>query len=114
MALLEYVETTQLVNQLTDDEGGADLPPNLVPIDDPATVLTQAHTADAIAATQVRSIAAAGLDPSFVQWNSRWGADLAFGRLPGATDEQKLHGLQYQWFAVLQARLLTSLSHLDR
>ncbi len=114
VALLEYVETTQLVNQLTADEGGADLPPNLVPIDDPATLLTQAQTADEIAGTQVRSIAAAGLDPSFVQWNSRWGADLAFGHLPDATDEQKLHGLQYQWFAVLQARLLTNLSHLDR
>ena len=56
----------------------------------------------------------AGIDPSFVQWNSRWGADLAFGRLPDATDEQKLHGLEFQWFAVLQSRLLTDLSRLQQ
>jgi hypothetical protein len=49
-----------------------------------------------------------------VQWNNRWGADLAFGRLPGTTDEQKLHGLQYQWFAVLQARLLTTLANVKQ
>ncbi len=109
VALLEYVQTTQLVNDLTADESRqADGPPNLVPIDDPSTVRTQAQTADEIARTQVREIAAAGLDPSYVRWDSRWGADIAFG-LPDATDEQKLHGLEFQWFAVLQARLLTGL-----
>jgi hypothetical protein len=111
VALLEYVETTQLVNHLTLDEGrGTDVPPNLQPINDPAMVHTQAQNADEIATTQIHTIAGAGLDPSFVQWNSRWGADLAFGRLPDTTDEQKLHGLQYLWFAVLQSRLLTGLS----
>ena len=114
VALLEYVETTQLVNQLTAEEGqGTDLPPNLLPIADPSVLRAQAETADEIATTQVGAIAAAGLDPSFVQWNSRWGADLAFGHLPHTTDEQKLHGLEYQWFAVLQSRLLTNLSRLD-
>ena len=114
IALLGYVETTQLVNQLTDNELEAtDRPPNLLPIDDPSVVSTQAETAAAVASRRVRDIAAAGLDPSFVQWNSEWGADLAFGRLPDTTDEQKLHGLEYQWFAVLQSRLLTALSRLD-
>jgi hypothetical protein len=115
VALLEYVETTQLVNNLTlEPSRETDLPPNLVPIDDPSMVRTQAQNADEIARTQIHDISAAGLDPSFVQWNSRWGADLAFGRLPGATDEQKLHGLEFQWFAVLQARLLTNLSSLQQ
>ena len=59
---------------------------------------------------EVQAIAAAGLDPSYLQWNSRWGAQLAFRRLPRTTDEQTLHGLEYQWFAVLQSRLLTALS----
>ena len=49
-ALLEYVETTQLVNDLTSPTaqrpGG---PPNLMPIKDPATVRTQASTATEIA-----------------------------------------------------------------
>jgi hypothetical protein len=112
VALLEYVETTQLVNDLTyRDEKGADGPPNLAPIKDPATVRTQALNADEIAKERIRDIAAAGVDPSFVQWNSQWGADLAFRRLPNTTDEQTLHGLEFQWFAVLQARLLTALSH---
>ena len=39
VALLEYVETTQLVNQLTAEEGqGTDLPPNLLPIADPSVL----------------------------------------------------------------------------
>jgi hypothetical protein len=115
VALLEYVESTQLVNDLTADESQrTDRPPNLVPIKDPAMVRNQAQTADEIARAQVRVIAAAGRDTSFVQWNSRWGADLAFGRLPETTDEQKLHGLQYQWFAVLQARLLTTLANVKQ
>jgi hypothetical protein len=110
VALLEYVESTQLVNDLTYRNGsGIDGPPNLAPIKDPVMVRTQAQTADAIARKQVRDIAAAGVDPSFVQWNSRWGADLAFGRLPNTTEEQRLHGLEFQWFAVLQSRLLVAL-----
>jgi hypothetical protein len=115
LALLEYVETTQLVNNLTLEPGrGTEAPPNLLPINDPSAVRTQALTAGEIARKQVHTIAAAGLDPSFVRWNSRWGADLAFGRLPQTTDEQKLHGLEFQWFAVLQSRLLTDLSRLQQ
>jgi hypothetical protein len=111
VALLEYVETTQLVNDLTYRKStGNDGPPNLGQIKDPATVRTQALNADEIAQRRIRDIAAAGLDPSFVQWNSQWGADLAFRRLPNTTSEQTLHGLQFQWFAVLQGRLLTGLS----
>ncbi len=111
VALLEYVESTQLVNDLTErTASGNDGPPNLAPIKDPQTVRTQARNADEIARGRIRAISAAGLDPSFVQWNSRWGADLAFGRLPDTTGEQTLHGLEFQWFAVLQGRLLTALS----
>jgi len=110
VALLEYVESTQLVNDLTlRNANGDDGPPNLAPIKDPATVRTQALNADEIAQGRIRAIAAAGLDPSFVRWNSRWGADLAFGRLPNTTGEQTLHGLEFQWFAVLQGRLLSAL-----
>jgi hypothetical protein len=36
--------------------------------------------------------------------------ELAFGQLPEITDEQTLHGLQYQWFAVLHSRVLVALS----
>ena len=111
VALLKYVESTQLVNDLTfRDSAALDEPPNLAPIKDPETVLGQARTAAAITTEQVAGLAAAGLDPAFVQWNSRWGADLAFGRLPNSGDEQRLHGLQFQWFAVLQSRLLAALS----
>jgi hypothetical protein len=114
VALLEYVETTQLVNDLTlRGANGKDGPPNLEPIKDPATVHTQALNADEIARRRIRDIAAAGLDPGFVQWNSRWGADLAFGRLPDTTGEQKLHGLEFQWFADLQGRLLTALGQIE-
>jgi hypothetical protein len=110
-ALLEYVETTQLVNDLTQHQSDAlQTPPNLAPIKDPQTLQIQARSANQIANAQVRRIAAAGLDPSYVRWNNRWGADLAFRRLPGTTAEQRLHGLEYQWFAVLQARLLMALS----
>ena len=78
-ALLEYVETTQLVNDLTSrTDQRTDGPPNLMPIKDPATVRTQASTATEIARRQVQAIAAAGLDPSYLQWNSRWGEQLAF------------------------------------
>src|SRR5262249_15726089 len=114
VALLEYVETTQVVNDLTSHHlGGKAAPPNLQPITDPAVVRTQARVAAGIARRRVRVITAAGLDPSFVQWNSQWGADLAFGRLPNATDEQKRHGLEFQWFAVLQSRLLTAMAGLQ-
>jgi hypothetical protein len=111
VALLEYVESTQLVNDLTyRKSSGIDGPPNLAAIKDPQAVRTQARTADAIASEQARELAAAGRDPSFVEWNSQWGADLAFGRLPNTTEEQTLHGLQFQWFAVLQSRLLDGLA----
>jgi hypothetical protein len=111
LGLLEYVETTQLVNDLTyRSAAGVNGPPNLEPIKDYATVRTQALNADEIARRRIGDIAAAGLDPSFVQWNSEWGADLAFRHLPQTTSEQALHGLEFQWFAVLQGRLLTGLS----
>lgn len=113
-ALLDYVETTQLVNDLTSrDFEGADGPPNLAPIEDPVTVRTQARVADDIAAAQVKAIASVGMDPSYVRWNSQWGADLAFGQLPNTTDEQTLHGLEFQWFAVLQSRLVMALNGSD-
>jgi hypothetical protein len=108
VALLEDVESTQLVNNLTYSSSSG--PPNLAPIRSPLTVRSQAHTADAIASEQVRELAAAGRDPSFLQWSSQWGADLAFGRLPNTTQEQTLRGLQSQWFAVLQSRLLDALA----
>lgn len=112
-ALLKYVESTQLVNDLTyRNSSGNDGPPNLAPIKNPLTVRTQAQTADAIARTVVREVAAEGRDTSFVQWNSQWGADLALGRLPNRTQEQTLHGLEFQWFAVLQGRLLVALERL--
>ena len=109
-ALLEYVETTQLVNDLTSRPLlGTSSPPNTQPIKDPAVVERQATTAASITASQTAAVAAAGLDASYLQWNSQWGQELAFGRLPDITDEQKLHGLQYQWFAVLHSRVLLAL-----
>ena len=36
------------------------------------------------------------------------------GAYRSTTDEQRLHGLEFQWFAVLQARLLTNLSSLQQ
>jgi hypothetical protein len=109
-ALVDFVSTTQLVNGLTRDAGGDLTSPNLAPIKDPQTVSIQAEVADQIASTQIRSIAESGFDPSYVEWNKEWGADLAFGGLPGTTDEQTLHGVEFQWFAVLQSRLLTALA----
>lgn len=110
-ALLDYVETTQLVNDLTArGHTGDDRPPNLDPIKDPAEVQRQSRVADEIATSQSRAIASVGMDPSYVRWNSQWGADVALGRLPRATDERILHGLQFQWFAVLQSRLVMALS----
>jgi hypothetical protein len=114
VALLEYVETTQVVNDLTARNSRSENgPPNLQPIADPGIVQTQARVAAAIARRRVRVIDDAGLDPSFVEWNSRWGEDLSFRRLPNTTDEQVLHGLQFQWFSVLQSRLLTAMTGLD-
>jgi hypothetical protein len=77
VALFEYVQTTQLVNDLSQrHEKSNHGAPNLAQIADPATLRTQAPTADEIAHRRIRDIAAAGLDPSFVHWNSHWGADL--------------------------------------
>ena len=73
----------------------------------------EAEAGRRIAMSQVRKIHAAGLDPSAIQWHSQWGADLAFGRLPQTSDEQKLHGVVFQWFAVLQSRLLIALDGLE-
>jgi hypothetical protein len=110
-ALLEYVQITQLVNDLTErDAKGNDGPPNLAPIKDPATVRTQALSADETAHGSIRDIVAAGEDPSLVQWKSQRGADVAFRRLPNTTGTQTLHGLESLWFADLQGRLLTALS----
>ncbi len=112
-ALLKYVESTQLVNDLTyRNSSRNDGPPNLAPIKNPATVRTQAQTAEAEGQMVVREVATEGRDTSFVQWNSQWGADLALRRLPNTTQEQTLHGLQFQWFAVLQGRLLVALERL--
>ncbi|MEP6631573.1 MAG: S16 family serine protease [Lapillicoccus sp.] len=109
-ALLEYVETTQLVNDLTSRPlPGTSSPPNTQPIKDPAVVARQATTAATITASQTAAVGAAGLDASYLQWNSQWGQELAFGRLPEITDEQTLHGLEYQWFAVLHSRVLLAL-----
>jgi hypothetical protein len=111
-ALLAYVETTQLVNDLTSRSLPlTSSPPNTLPIRDPAAVARQATTAATVTASQTAAITAAGLDASYLQWNSRWGEELAFGRLPDITDEQTLHGLEYQWFAVLHGRVLVALSH---
>ena len=110
-ALLEYVETTQLVNDLTSRSlPGTSSPPNTLPIKDPDVVARQATTAATITAEQTAAVNAAGLDASYLEWNSQWGQELAFGRLPEITDEQTLHGLQYQWFAVLHSRVLVALS----
>jgi hypothetical protein len=115
VAMLSFVETTQLVNDLTQGAAGnRDEPPNLEPIKDQAQVRTEAETGRQIARSQVRKIHAAGLDPSSIQWHSQWGADLAFGRLPNTSDEQKLHGVVFQWFAVLQSRLLIALNGLEK
>ena len=109
-ALLEYVETTQLVNDLTSRPlPGTASPPNTQPIKDPDVVARQATTAATITAEQTSAVTAAGLDASYLQWNSQWGQELAFGRLPEITDEQTLHGLEYQWFAVLHSRVLVAL-----
>jgi hypothetical protein len=110
VALLEYVETTQMVNDLTANAGPAGGPPNLAPIKDPFTVRTQARSAQAIARAQAAQATAVGLDPGYLQWNSRWGTALSLRGLPHATGEQALHGLEYQWFAVLQSRLLIALA----
>lgn len=111
-ALLEYVETTQLVNDLTSRPlAGTTSPPNTLPIKDPAVVARQATTAATTIAEQTTAIITAGLDASYLQWNSQWGQELAFGRIPEITDEQTLHGLEYQWFAVLHSRVLVALSH---
>jgi hypothetical protein len=90
-----------------------DEPPTLLAIKDPEQVQAEALSANRIAKGQIRKIHAAGLDPSAIQWHSQWGADLVFGRLPQTTDEQKLHGLVFQWFAVLQSRLLVALDGLE-
>ncbi len=114
VAMLSFVETTQLVNNLTAQASTTgDDPPNLLPIKDPEQVQSEAEAANQIAKGQVRKIHAADLDPSAIQWHSQWGADLAFGRLPQTSDEQKLHGVVFQWFAVLQSRLLVALNGLD-
>ena len=114
VAMLSFVETTQLVNNLTAQASSTgDDPPNLLPIKDPEQVQSEAEAANRIAKGQVRKIHAAGLDPSAIQWHSQWGADLAFGRLPQTSDEQKLHGVVFQWFAVLQSRLLVALDGLE-
>jgi len=114
VAMLSFVETTQLVNNLTAQaSGGVDEPPTLLAIKDPEQVQAEALSANRIAKGQIRKIHAAGLDPSAIQWHSQWGADLVFGRLPQTTDEQKLHGLVFQWFAVLQSRLLVALDGLE-
>ena len=112
-ALLAYVETTQLVNDLTSRSlPGTSSPPNTLPIKDPDVVARQATTAATITAEQTAAVTAAGLDTSYLQWNSQWGQELAFGRLPEISDEQTLHGLEYQWFAVLHSRVLVALSRL--
>lgn len=114
VAMLSFVETTQLVNNLTAQASATgDDPPNLLPIKDPEQVQSEAEAANRIAKGQVRKIHAADLDPSSIQWHSQWGADLAFGRLPQTSDEQKLHGVVFQWFAVLQSRLLVALDGLE-
>lgn len=111
-ALLEYVETTQLVNNLTSQSlTAASSAPNSLPIQDRTVVARQARTAATITADQTAVVTGAGLDPSYLQWNSQWGQELAFGRLPEITDEQTLHGLEYQWFAVLHSRVLVALAN---
>ena len=110
LALLQYVETAQLVNLANGNLQPTVGPPNLAPIRDAEAVRNEALSAQKIADTQAGLIAAAGLDPTYLEWNNKWGADLALGRLPDTTSEQMLHGLEYQWFAVLQSRLLIALS----
>ena len=111
IALELFVETTYQVNALTKAGlTGGDAPPNLVPLGEDTQLETQAQTADEIAAKQVSAITSAGLDPSYVRWFSEWGSDLSSRRLPGTTDEQALHGLELQWFSVLQSRLLMALA----
>lgn len=109
-AVLDYIETTQLVMGLTSETPGGDGPPNQLPVRDQAAVRADAEIAQGVVTKQTRQITAAGLDPSYLRWNGQWGADLAFGLLPDVTDEQKLHGLEFQWFASLQGRLLAALN----
>lgn len=46
---------------------------------------TQATTAARITAVQTTVITGAGLDAPYLQWNSQWGQELAFRRLPEIT-----------------------------
>ena len=108
--LQDYVNTTFLVDDLTV-AGLATTPsaPNLQTIKDPDRQQQQARIADEIAKSQGAVLVAEGLDPSYASWMNQWGADLSLGRLAGSNDEQRLHGLDTQWFGVLQTRLLVGL-----
>ncbi|GEM_PF-2475336 len=65
--LVDFVETTLLVNEVTRANYGADSLPNLEPIADAALLESQAKTAEEIAAGLVPTIAGEGLDPSYMQ-----------------------------------------------
>lgn len=110
-ALEQFVVTAYQVNTLTNDQGILDAPPNLLPIANSAEFDTQAQVADETATAQMEAISAAGLDPSYVRWNSQWGANLSMRRLPDTSDQEALHGLEDQWFSVLQSRLLMALAN---
>ncbi|MEI6621877.1 MAG: S16 family serine protease [Actinomycetes bacterium] len=112
-ALQDFVDTTYLVNDLTSPGyTSANVPPNLAPVKDPETLRSQAGVADGIANTQAQTLSSMGLDPSYATWTNQWGSSLSLDHLPKASDEQRLHGLETQWFAVLQTRLLVGLNAL--
>jgi hypothetical protein len=52
-----------------------------------------------------------GLDPSYVEWGNEWGLTLADqGAGVSVPDEIRARGLSYQWYAAVQASMLSALS----
>lgn len=80
-----------------------------ITITDPAYFSGLVSTAGEQSTTQARIVAGAMLDPSYVQWGTRWGLSAATDS-SATSDADRREGLVYLWYSTTSGRLLTALA----
>ncbi|MDP4015409.1 MAG: S16 family serine protease [Candidatus Nanopelagicales bacterium] len=112
-AISSMVYSADLVGSLgaVVDDSGMINAEGLVQIRDLVALDSQSTLARDEGVRLVRGLAGAKLDPSYARWNNEYG--YAVFHLPDSasiTDQERREGLAYQWYANLNAQLLSALN----
>lgn len=111
-ALSAYIGTSLEVNGagVIAATNSTDLTPSNVQIAKRDNFDRQVKTAVQLGNHQLQVLAGAGLDTSYSQWGTQWGELMSSApNTVKIADEIRREGLTYQWFANVEAKMLTAL-----